>query len=351
MKKTFSVLLAVIMLCLSLGVSAETENYYLDETTEFVIGSNSCAVSSEFDYTVYSFRPDEIGKYTITTDDGVIGMVSNNGMWVTVEAIDETVVNSKSINWDCSGVGQSIWFAVKSDKPTVNVTVEWEELIIVTIPRTEYIAKTEPATFEFTGNFDALEYVDTFDEVANEAVLGEDGFYHLDSAEGPVLYAKLDDSLMSLLDAYGYGQLVAVIYDDEGHVVEKIDFNAAFYEYYLCADPTNCIYPLTDDLITIYKEMGKSNSWYGADGWVGGELDDAWMFACYYSNADGSLGDVNQDGEIDQYDYLLVKRHYFGTRYLTEAEASLADVNADGAVNQYDYILIKRHYFGTYTIG
>ena len=63
------------------------------------------------------------------------------------------------------------------------------------------------------------------------------------------------------------------------------------------------------------------------------------------------LGDVNDDGAIDQYDYILVKRHYFATRLLTDAELLSADVNNDDAIDQYDYILIKRHYFGTYTIG
>ncbi len=65
----------------------------------------------------------------------------------------------------------------------------------------------------------------------------------------------------------------------------------------------------------------------------------------------GASGDVNADGAINQYDYILVKRHYFGTRCLTDDEMPRADVNSDGIVNQYDYILIKRHYFGTYTIG
>ena len=62
-------------------------------------------------------------------------------------------------------------------------------------------------------------------------------------------------------------------------------------------------------------------------------------------------GDTNGDGAIDQFDYLLVKRHYFETRYLVEIENLAADVNGDGEVNQFDYILIKRHYFGTYTIA
>ena len=66
---------------------------------------------------------------------------------------------------------------------------------------------------------------------------------------------------------------------------------------------------------------------------------------------DVSLGDVNADGAIDQFDYILVKRHYFETRLLTDDELPRADVNGDGAIDQFDYILIKRHYFGTYIIG
>ena len=63
------------------------------------------------------------------------------------------------------------------------------------------------------------------------------------------------------------------------------------------------------------------------------------------------LGDVNNDGTIDQFDYLLVKRHYFGTRLLTDDELPRADVNVDGTIDQFDYILISRHYFGSYVIG
>ena len=65
---------------------------------------------------------------------------------------------------------------------------------------------------------------------------------------------------------------------------------------------------------------------------------------------EGMLGDVNNDGKIDQYDYVLVKRHHFNTRTLTDDEATRADANKDGKVDTYDYLLIARHYFGTYVI-
>lgn len=64
----------------------------------------------------------------------------------------------------------------------------------------------------------------------------------------------------------------------------------------------------------------------------------------------GRLGDVNNDGAVDQYDYILVKRHFFDTRPLNDEEFKRADVNKDSLIDQYDYLLIARHYFGTYTI-
>ncbi len=64
-----------------------------------------------------------------------------------------------------------------------------------------------------------------------------------------------------------------------------------------------------------------------------------------------SLGDVDGNGEIDQFDYLLVKRAYFNTYDLTEDEQKRADVNSDNTVDQFDYMMIKRHYFETYVIG
>ena len=63
-----------------------------------------------------------------------------------------------------------------------------------------------------------------------------------------------------------------------------------------------------------------------------------------------ALGDVNMDGAIDQFDYILIKRAYFETIELNDAQKELADVNADGVIDQFDYILVKRHYFETFKI-
>ncbi len=62
------------------------------------------------------------------------------------------------------------------------------------------------------------------------------------------------------------------------------------------------------------------------------------------------IGDVNADGDINQFDYLLVKRAYFDTYTLTAEQEKRADCNYDNTVNQFDYLLLKRHYFETYVI-
>ncbi len=62
-------------------------------------------------------------------------------------------------------------------------------------------------------------------------------------------------------------------------------------------------------------------------------------------------GDVNNDGEVDKYDYIIVKRAVVGATTLTDAQKLAADINRKDGVEKLDYILIKRHVMGTYSIG
>ncbi len=62
------------------------------------------------------------------------------------------------------------------------------------------------------------------------------------------------------------------------------------------------------------------------------------------------LGDINGDSKTDVMDYVLLKRHCFGTYNLTEEQKVIADVNLDGAVDLKDYTALKRFCFGNYYI-
>ena len=58
------------------------------------------------------------------------------------------------------------------------------------------------------------------------------------------------------------------------------------------------------------------------------------------------LGDVNNDGKIDGFDMMDIKRHYLGYKKLAGTQLLAADVNKDGKIDGFDMMDIKRHYLG-----
>ncbi len=274
------------------------EETYTNSETPLEIGTKDYPLAQGYEYTIFAFEPTDIGKYTFTSGNGLIGIVSTNGMWVTTEPTAETIKGYTFV-WECTGVGQTIWVAAKynpvtkaiDDGKSVSISISREDIVIDTMPWTTYVNTHKPQPFTFTGDPDKLEPVEVFDNVVDQPVMGDDGYYHLNSATGPILYVDLDDAMMNLVDAMSYGQVKDIIMDGD-KIVSKIDYNTALGEYAECADETLCVYPLTDDLIAIYKGTGHFQNWYGEDGWLGTTADDGYLFACYFIN-DGTINNNN----------------------------------------------------------
>lgn len=397
MKKLLCAMLSALLLLVPVYVSADTDAVNYEISTEpLLVGTASYSLSTNYEYTVFDFEPDSTGEYTFSISNGKLGIVSNHGMWVVVTPSEETVAETSTV-WSCISVGQHIYVAIIADSAEANVTItykpeEYEETVYLT-----YENVSAPSKFEFKADSDELLYIDFEDKNVNYAVLGEDGFYHLDSADGPILFVNFDDAIMNLADAVNYGQLKGIVKDGEDEVY--YEYNTAFLEYIDCADKDTLLYPLTIDLIVIYKNVGAFHGWYEEDSvWVGGNEGDNWMFACYYDesivngeqikgwieknpindpendpakepNKDSNgastkdeadpgddsgnsvLGDINDNGSVDMTDYILAKRAYFGTYQLKMDEFERADVNANNGIDMTDYILIKRVYFGTYSFN
>ncbi len=58
------------------------------------------------------------------------------------------------------------------------------------------------------------------------------------------------------------------------------------------------------------------------------------------------LGDVNQNGSIDTFDYILTRASILGITRLDDEQLVAADVNKDGNVNSFDYVLLRAHILG-----
>ncbi len=59
------------------------------------------------------------------------------------------------------------------------------------------------------------------------------------------------------------------------------------------------------------------------------------------------LGDVNMDGVVDMFDYLMVKSFYFEVTVPTDDQFVRADMNEDGVIDMFDYLLVKSAYFNS----
>ncbi len=114
------------------------------------------------------------------------------------------------------------------------------------------------------------EWVDVFEETVDTAVLGADGFYHLNSADGPVLFIDLKEA-------------------------ETLDLVSAFrnhtstYNAYLAAVPDGVV-ALNQEWIDIMQNLNVDYAWIL---WVDQVYDDAWMCLCKYSESITSMGTEN----------------------------------------------------------
>lgn len=284
LKKTLGLVLALVMLLVPMTAAADEEvNYAVGDA--LTVGTADYAMDAAYPYTVLTFDPTEDGVYTITSDSPM-GIVSYITLWVTTAPSTETV-NVNTIEWECTEVGQGIMVAVEAQGETATITVTREERVVKPeTPWTYYENVVTPEAFTFVGDAAALEYVDTYDDVVDQAILGEDGYYHLNGEDGPILYVDLDDDLMPIPSVIENGQMTEVLADENGDIVVKVNYNDAATEYMVHADAKTMLYPLTIDLITMYEHIGNAKMWYGESGFVGGDLADAWMFACYYIPAD-----------------------------------------------------------------
>ncbi len=285
--------------------SFEFENYTLSDK-QITEDKNNYALSDEYEYTVFEFAPTNKGNYVLSAPDALIGIVGY--FWVNANPSGETV-NSDTLTWECTAVGQSILVGVVSDKTEVEITVAQGTPAPSqpTLTWTIYNNKATVSKFTTELTADKLTNVNTADNKVDTAVLGTDGFYHLNSVDGEILYIDLNHTKLSVVQAIGYGRFGAVEYENS-KPVKMNDYSTAISEYINSAamidgdSTTMYLYPVTVDLIEMYQMAGKDpvRNWYGAEGVVGGLYDDAWMFATYYVKVADDSG--NQGGSDDSND-------------------------------------------------
>lgn len=128
-------------------------------------------------------------------------------------------------------------------------------------------------------------------------VLGSDGFYHLNDANGPLVVVYLGvstkylDSLQTVADKSSVSKY---FYDENGKFLKKESYNECLLSYFEVMDANAGVYPLTEDLKYIIQQRGDYYGWWnaGSKGYIFLDAQGvadltinpevAWLFACAY---------------------------------------------------------------------
>lgn len=162
-------------------------------------------------------------------------------------------------------------------------------------PWTEYVCKNEikPFTLDIKDG-QKLTYIDIrgkaddYKVVFNEA----DGYYHLNSADGPIIYINLGKNAPNVsLEVIIKGDGVAggapirhYFYDENGEFVKKEEYTEILMKYFDNMDEDHKVYPLNEDLVYIITNA--CSGWWTSDSpdyiFEGCNPELGWLFACCY---------------------------------------------------------------------
>lgn len=147
------------------------------------------------------------------------------------------------------------------------------------------------------GEFDLTAATDAYNLVLNE----EDGFYHLDSVDGPLVLMRLGEN-NKYLDCFQvileHSGVVKYFFDENGAFEKKESYSECLLEYFDYMDEETGVYPLTEDLKYIVQQRGEYSGWWnesdslylfvdeGGNKIPGINPELAWLFMCCYIAAE-----------------------------------------------------------------
>lgn len=256
-------------------ISKDYDAYFIDQ------GSYRVELKPN-DYTFFIFAPKKAATYTFTYECDSELSIGYHGGSFFAQGNDLSVVsegfgkyeNGIFANIYSSNVGGSYVFSIKSTSATsciFNIGNAGDPGVrLEDTPWSAYLESSGTVNAQLnanpTGSYTAIDLTDLF----IKAVFNKtDGYYHLNSENGPVIYIDLtsDSRYVSSIQTICANQRMGTyIYDLNGKVVEKRSYNELFHQYGMPTD-TSAVdkpirIPLTEKLAEAVKAFGNKNSWW-----------------------------------------------------------------------------------------
>lgn len=277
------------------------EDEWFGPTYEVDVGGTYVEMQANV-VTYFAFTPTQEGLYRITASDpnAEISYWGSINYPVRQEINGGVPSNSFELNVKESNIGGTFAIGVSG---VTDCILEIERIGSSILDDTdmpwEVYAGNPPTKVYSAGSGKSFTYVDLTGKTADfTPVLGSDGYYHLNSATGKLLYVNLGPnapyiSMYNMLGFTGFGgtRFGCYFYDEDGTLLRKEDYTECMSAYVECIDPTYGVYPLTEDLIYMLQNGGESQGWWNAEdtnNFLFSSLGDGfnaelgWMFAVCY---------------------------------------------------------------------
>lgn len=285
------------------GVTGEMKSLYVGDA--WYVFEGATYVTMQADLTnYYIFEPQAPGMYRIGTSDpsAVLSFWGSSTAFINLQPDMTAQDNTITLNVKESNLGSTYIIGITGAPDCVLEIVRIGDAVLDDsdiVPEVWQGEATPTAPCKVTGvSGKTLTYLDLTADGYTLVYNASDGYYHLNSAGGPILYVNLGESapyvsMYKMLGFTGFGgtSLSQAFYDTEGNVVRKEDYTECMSSYVSCIDTTYGVYPLNDDLIYMLRQGGDYKGWWDSDNGnylftevEGLNTDIAWMFAvCCFS--------------------------------------------------------------------
>lgn len=220
----------------------------------------------------------EDGSFFVNVKADMIG-TGNTGTTVLVLGIDGTAENGILA---IQRVGDPDWTVEDEPWHTYTATIDLQ-------PYT-HDAAAKLGEFDLTAASDAY-----------TLVLGSDNYYHLNTADGPLVLVRLGKNsggskyladFQTILEHSGINKY---FFDENGEFIKKETYDQCLLSYFEVMDEASGLYPLTEDLKYIIQMRGDHAGWFDSDSAMylfvdqnrdkipGINGDIAWLFICCYA--------------------------------------------------------------------
>lgn len=263
----------------NLGLGEESQSLYVEDKDyeAFYLNTGCTAITLDAAKMRYFlFAPQEAGTYefSLIGSDAAIGYygaphfvqsvsaaeVQNNQFSISVRKDMIGTGNTGTtvlVLGVAAGEGDAVFSIVRTGDPQWSIEDE---------PWTVY----EPAGPMTPYTHDAKAKLTEIDLKAESytLVLGEDGFYHKDTADGPLVLVRLGknsggseylDDFQTILEHSGVSKY---FYDTDGNFVKKEKYDDCLLKYFEIMDEDSGLYPLTEDLKYIIQSRGEYSGWF-----------------------------------------------------------------------------------------